>query len=86
MIIKTGNGVQEEQPSKVRKGGNTMPAFLANATKAEFAANWKLFFLERVEVKAATQVTFAASPCLSLIQPVQANSNELSHAQDRETK
>lgn len=83
MIIKTGNGVQE---SEVRKGGKTMPAFLANATKAEFAANWQLFSLEYVEVKAATQVTFAASTCLSLIQPVQANSKERSHAKDRETK
>lgn len=86
MIIKTGNGVQEEQPRKVRKGGNMMPAFLANATKAEFSANWKLFSLEHVEVKAATQVTFAATTCLSLIQPVHANANEPFHAKDRETK
>lgn len=63
-----------------------MLASLAKATKAEFAANWKLFSSEHAEVKAATQVTFAAFTCLSLIQPVPANSNEPSHAKDRETK
>lgn len=54
--------------------------------KAEFTANWKLFLLEYAELKAATQVTVAASTFLSLIQPVQANSNEPFYAKDRETK
>lgn len=52
--------------------------------KAEFTANWKLFLLEYAEFKAATQI--AASTFLSLIQPVQANSNEPFYAKDRETK
>lgn len=50
--------------------------------KAEFAANWTLFVLEYVEVKAATQVTVTAPTFFSLTQPGQANSKGPSYAQD----
>ena len=62
-----------------------MPAFWQMLQKAEFAANWISCLLEYVELKAATQVTVAASTFLSSTQAVEANSNEPSSAKDRET-
>lgn len=57
-----------------------MPALLA---EAELTANWKLSLLEYVKAQAAAGVIGAASTLPSLIQPVQADSDEPSSATDR---
>lgn len=62
-----------------------MPAFWQKLQKAEYTANWMSRLLEYVELKAATQVTVAASTFLSSTQSIEANSNEPSSAKDRET-
>lgn len=71
-----GNGVWERNREKWRKEVMWCLLFWQMLQKAEFTANWKLFLLEYIEVKTATQVTVAAFTVLSLIQSVQAHSNK----------